>query len=179
MLPLSNTEIVQGIRNRDREIYGIVFKEYSPAMFSIAFRYLKDQDEARDMVQDVFLNLWRTADNLDERAPLQHYLARATVNTCLNRIKKNQRQQQYTKEQLHTTAPAAESLSLEYKELEAKYHAILEKLPDQCRRVFEMSRFSGLSPTEISTQLNISINTVYTHLTNALKRIRVELLNQQ
>jgi RNA polymerase sigma-70 factor (ECF subfamily) len=148
-------------------------------MFSIALRYLRDHDEAQDIVQDVFMNLWRTADNLDERAPIQHYLARATVNTCLNRIKKAQRQQQYSREQQLTTDPTVEHLLLEHKELEAQYLSILEKLPEQCRRVFEMSRFKGLSPAEIAQQLNISINTVYTHLTTALKKIRLGLLNQQ
>ncbi|PSL24936.1 RNA polymerase sigma-70 factor [Chitinophaga ginsengisoli] len=179
-MPLNNTDIVNGVRNRDKHVFEVIFNQFSSAMFSIALRYLRDQDEAQDIVQDVFLNLWRTADNLDERAPIQHYLARATVNTCLNRIKKTQRQQQYTKEQqLTSTELTVEHLLLEHKELEAQYLSILEKLPEQCRRVFEMSRFKGLSPTEISQQLNISINTVYTHLTTALKKIRLGLLNQQ
>jgi RNA polymerase sigma-70 factor (ECF subfamily) len=179
MLPLNNTDIVTGVRNRDKHVFEIIFNQFSPSMFSIALRYLRDHDEAQDIVQDVFLNLWRTADNLDERAPIQHYLARATVNTCLNRIKKTQRQQQYSKEQQFTTEPTVEHLLLEHKELEAQYLSILEKLPEQCRRVFEMSRFKGLSPAEIAQQLNISINTVYTHLTTALKKIRLGLLNQQ
>lgn len=180
MLPLNNTDIVNGVRNRDKQVFEIIFNQFSPSMFSIALRYLRDQDEAQDIVQDVFLNLWRSAENLDERAPIQHYLARATVNTCLNRIKKAQRQQQYAKEQqFSNTESTVEHLLLEHKELEAQYLSILEKLPDQCRRVFEMSRFKGLSPTEISQQLNISINTVYTHLTTALKKIRLGLLNQQ
>jgi RNA polymerase sigma-70 factor (ECF subfamily) len=179
MLPLNNTDIVTGVRNRDKHVFEIIFNQFSPSMFSIALRYLRDHDEAQDIVQDVFLNLWRTADNLDERAPIQHYLARATVNTCLNRIKKAQRQQQYSKEQLLTAEPSVEHLLLEHKELEAQYLSILEKLPEQCRRVFEMSRFKGLSPAEIAQQLNISINTVYTHLTTALKKIRLGLLNQQ
>lgn len=179
MLPLNNTDIVTGVRNRDKHVFEIIFNQFSPSMFSIALRYLRDHDEAQDIVQDVFMNLWRTADNLDERAPIQHYLARATVNTCLNRIKKAQRQQQYSREQQLTTEPTVEHLLLEHKELEAQYHSILEKLPEQCRRVFEMSRFKGLSPAEIAQQLNISINTVYTHLTTALKKIRLGLLNQQ
>lgn len=180
MLPLNNTDIITGVRNRDKGVFEIIFNQFSSSMFSIALRYLRDQDEAQDIVQDVFLNLWRTAENLDERAPIQHYLARATVNTCLNRIKKTQRQQQYAREQqvTHTTS-TIEHLLLEHKELEAQYLSILEKLPDQCRRVFEMSRMKGLSPAEISEQLNISINTVYTHLTTALKKIRLGLLNQQ
>lgn len=179
MLPLNNTDIVTGVRNRDKHVFEIIFNQFSPSMFSIALRYLRDHDEAQDIVQDVFMNLWRTADNLDERAPIQHYLTRATVNTCLNRIKKAQRQQQYSREQQLTTEPTVEHLLLEHKELEAQYHSILEKLPEQCRRVFEMSRFKGLSPAEIAQQLNISINTVYTHLTTALKKIRLGLLNQQ
>lgn len=179
MLPLNNTDIVTGVRNRDKNVFEIIFNQFSPSMFSIALRYLRDHDEAQDIVQDVFMNLWRTADNLDERAPIQHYLARATVNTCLNRIKKAQRQQQYSKEQQLNAEPTVEHLLLEHKELEAQYLSILEKLPEQCRRVFEMSRFKGLSPAEISQQLNISINTVYTHLTTALKKIRLGLLNQQ
>lgn len=175
---LSNAEIVAGIRNRDKAVFEAVFKHFSPSMYNIAVRYLKDEDEANDVVQDVFLNLWRGATLLDERSPVQHYLARATVNTCLNAIKKEQRKQTYTREQLFTTASVTDYLALEHKELIAQYHAALEKLPEQCRRVFEMSRLKGHSPTEIATQLNISINTVYAHLTTALKKLRLSL-NQQ
>ncbi|MBS0029597.1 RNA polymerase sigma-70 factor [Chitinophaga sp. 22321] len=179
MLQLSNDEIVKGIRSRNKDVFEAVFKQFAPSMYNIAVKYVKNEDDANDMVQDVFLNLWKGAENLDERAPINHYLARATVNTCLNRIKKEQRQEVYAKEQLHRANPAADNHSqLEHKELEAHYRSALEKLPEQCRRVFEMSRLKGLSPAEIAEQLNISINTVYAHLTTALKRLRVDLINK-
>ncbi len=180
MLQLSNEEIVKGIRTRNKAVFEAVFKQFAPSMYNIAVRYVKDEDNANDMVQDVFLNLWKNAENLDERAPIQHYLARATVNTCLNSIKKEQRKEAYTKEQLHVASPSETShQQLEHKELESQYRYALDKLPDQCRRVFEMSRFKGLSPTEIAEQLDISINTVYAHLTTALKKLRVVLVNKQ
>ncbi|MFB6457935.1 RNA polymerase sigma-70 factor [Chitinophaga sp. Hz27] len=180
MLQLSNEEIVKGIRNRKKDVFEAVFKQFAPSMYNIAVRYVKDEDTANDMVQDVFLNLWKNAENLDERAPIQHYLSRATVNTCLNCIKKEQRKETYTKEQMHVATPAETTHQLlEHKELETQYRYALEKLPDQCRRVFEMSRFNGLSPAEISEQLDISINTVYAHLTTALKKLRVVLINKQ
>ncbi|MBC9910197.1 RNA polymerase sigma-70 factor [Chitinophaga varians] len=180
MLQLSNDEIVKGIRSRNKAVFEVVFKQFAPSMYNIAFRYVKDEDDANDMVQDVFLNLWKGAENLDERAPINHYLARATVNTCLNRIKKEQRKEVYAKEQLLTASPAETSHSkLEHKELEAQYRSALDKLPEQCRRVFEMSRLKGLSPAEIAEQLNISINTVYAHLTTALKKLRVVLINKE
>jgi RNA polymerase sigma-70 factor (ECF subfamily) len=179
MLQLSNDEIVKGIRSRNKDVFEAVFKQYAPSMYNIAVKYVQDTDEANDMVQDVFLNLWKGAENLDDRAPINHYLARATVNTCLNRIKKEQRKETYTKEQMHLATPVSDSTAiLERKELEAQYHLALEKLPEQCRRVFEMSRGNGLTPTEIATQLNISINTVYAHLTTALKRLRIDLINK-
>lgn len=179
MLQLSNDEIVKGIRSRNKDVFEAVFKQFAPSMYNIAVRYVKDADDANDMVQDVFLNLWKGAENVDERAPINHYLARATVNTCLNRIKKEQRQEVYTKEQmLHVTPSENNHSLLEHKELEAQYRSALDKLPDQCRRVFEMSRLKGLTPAEIATQLNISINTVYAHLTTALKRLRVDLINK-
>ncbi|MBC9933416.1 RNA polymerase sigma-70 factor [Chitinophaga qingshengii] len=180
MLQLSNDEIVKGIRSRNKAVFEAVFKQFAPSMYNIAFRYVKDEDDANDMVQDVFLNLWKGAENLDERAPVNHYLARATVNTCLNRIKKEQRKEVYAKEQLLTASPVETSHSkLEHKELEAQYRSALDKLPEQCRRVFEMSRLKGLSPAEIAEQLNISINTVYAHLTTALKKLRVVLINKE
>ena len=180
MLQLSNDEIVKGIRSRNKDVFEAVFKQYAPSMYNIAVKYVQDTDEANDMVQDVFLNLWKGAENLDDRAPINHYLARATVNTCLNRIKKEQRKDAYTKEQLHQASQQHTDTNtlIESKELEAKYHSALEKLPEQCRRVFEMSRGNGLTPAEIATQLNISINTVYAHLTTALKRLRVDLINK-
>ncbi|MCW3465584.1 RNA polymerase sigma-70 factor [Chitinophaga nivalis] len=181
MLQLSNEEIVKGIRQRNKSVFEAVFKQYAPTMYNIAVRYVKQEEDANDMVQDVFLNLWKSAENLDERAPINHYLARATVNTCLNRIKKEQRKDVYVKEQVFVAGTGAAENNhalLEHKELEARYRSALDKLPDQCRRVFELSRLKGLSPAEIAEQLNISINTVYAHLTTALKKLRVVLINK-
>ena len=63
MLPLNNTDIVTGIRNRDKQVFEIIFNQFSPSMFSIALRYLRDQEEAQDIVQDVFLLLRMPREN--------------------------------------------------------------------------------------------------------------------
>ena len=148
-------------------------------MYNSGVVYVKDADDANDMVQDVFVNSSKGAENVDERAPIKHSLARATVNTCLNRIKKEQRQEVYTKEQMLHTAPSENNHSLlEHKELEAQYRSALDKLPDQCRRVFEMSRLKGLTPAESATHGKRASKTGYAHLTTALKRLRVDLINK-
>jgi RNA polymerase sigma-70 factor (family 1) len=171
--------IINGIRNRDRELYSWMFDRYSHTMYLIALDILKDHELARDIVQEAFLKLWEKSDTIDIQSSIKSYLFRTAANLAINKYKKESRvvrQEELLATSEHNTRVENRA---EEKEFEQYIHYAIDSLPPQCRRVFTLSRFNDMSPPDIAQHLNISINTVYTHLTMAIRIIKERLKKEE
>jgi RNA polymerase sigma-70 factor (ECF subfamily) len=171
--------IINGIRNKDRELYSWMFDRYSHTMYLIALDILKDHELARDIVQEAFLKLWEKSDTIDIQSSIKSYLFRTAANLAINKYKKESRvvrQEELTATPEHNTRVENRA---EEKEFELYIHYAIDSLPPQCRRVFTLSRFNDMSPPDIAQHLNISINTVYTHLTMAIRIIKERLKKEE
>lgn len=167
--------IITGIRNRDRELFSWMFDRYSHTMYLIALDILKDHELARDIVQEAFLKVWEKSDTIDIQSSIKSYLFRTAANLAINKYKKESRVVRH--EELPATPEHNTPMEnrAEEKEFEQYIHYAIDSLPPQCRRVFTLSRFNDMSPPDIAQHLNISINTVYTHLTMAIRIIKERL----
>lgn len=147
-------------------------------------------EEAEDIVQDAFLNMWLHRETLNESLSIRAYLFRSVYNASLNRLRSKQR-----------TEPTDDLYKLEIEEMGAEYfynpdknnvitdiytretrqkiHTAIDSLPPRCREVFSLSYFEDLSGKEISTKLGISISTVENHINNAFKLLRKKLLSHK
>ncbi|MDF2190723.1 RNA polymerase sigma-70 factor [Paraflavitalea sp. CAU 1676] len=171
--------IIDGIRNRDRDVFSWLFDRYSHTMYLIALDILNDHELARDTVQEAFLKLWEKSATIDIQSSIKSYLFRTAANIAINRYRKESRivrpdhlpEIQDTNTRLENKA--------EEKELEQYIHHAIDSLPPQCRKVFTLSRFSDMSAPDIAQHLNISINTVYTHLTMAIRIIKERLKKEK
>ena len=103
---------------------------------------MKDQDEAEEMVQEVFVKIWNKRESLVVDSSLKSYLYKAVYNTCLNRLK----QMKNSKATLVENLPQSitENGSIMIRELEKNIGQAIEKLPEQCRIIFKLSRFEEL-----------------------------------
>jgi RNA polymerase sigma-70 factor (ECF subfamily) len=171
--------IINGIRNRDRELFSWLFDRYSHTMYLIALDILNDHELARDTVQEAFLKLWEKSDTIDIQSSIKSYLFRTSANLAINKLKKESRI--VHRDELHTVIQHSTRVEnrAEEKEFEQYIHHAIDSLPPQCRRVFTLSRFSDMSPPDIAQHLNISINTVYTHLTMAIRIIKERLKKEK
>ncbi|GHT75111.1 DNA-directed RNA polymerase sigma-70 factor [Bacteroidia bacterium] len=131
-------------------------------------------DEAEDMVQKMFCTLWDKRETLDVHTSLNAYLYKAVHNICLNHIKHGKVHNAYQTEWVHLNDDEDNDTDnrLLRNELEQELNRAIEQLPEQCRKVFEMSRVEQLSYHEIAEQLQISPNTVENHISKALKLLR-------
>lgn len=172
-------EIMNGIRNRDRELFSWLFDRYSHTMYLIALDILSDHELARDTVQEAFLKLWEKSATIDIQSSIKSYLFRTAANLAINKFKKESRI--VHRDALHAVTESATRVEnrAEEKEFEQYIHHAIDSLPPQCRRVFTLSRFSDMSPPDIAQHLNISINTVYTHLTMAIRIIKERLKKEE
>jgi RNA polymerase sigma-70 factor (ECF subfamily) len=154
-----------------------LFKAQFKGLHAYATTILRDGDAAEDVVQNTFLRLWRQWESGDIPASPAAYLYRAVYNESINLLKHEKvkmAHQQYT---LHT-APAGAAApipSANVRELESRLDAALQQLPEQCRTIFQMSRFEELKYREIAERLGLSVKTIEAQMGKALRIMRVQL----
>jgi RNA polymerase sigma-70 factor (ECF subfamily) len=141
---------------------------YAQKMFSI------NEDDSRNLVQDVFLKFWNDRKNLNVISSVRAYLFTSVKNKCLDFLKQNKRKPEtFNVADIHNlTENYTDTFVLS--ELETLLDKALEKLPGRCRDIFELSRFEGLKNREIAGNLNLSEKTVENQMTKALRILKSE-----
>jgi RNA polymerase sigma-70 factor, ECF subfamily len=173
---LSQQEELELLKAGDEAAFERVFKKYYPLLCNYGFTFLRDQAEAEEVVQSTFLAFWEKRQSLDIHTSVMAYLFRMVRNTSLNMLKHKKVESSYAQEELLTTQRSVEPLTQTiHDELENRISQALEKLPEQCRIVFKMSRFEELKYAEIANELNISVKTVENQIGKALKIMREQL----
>lgn len=153
-----------------------VFKRKFKPLSNIAFSILKDEDNAKDIVQQVFLKLWDRKEKLSIHSSLSGYLTRSVINTSLGYIEKNKKIQfkpDYNEED--NRANDINETPIPVEELKEKINQAIAELPPKCRNVFSLSRYAGMTNKEIASELGISIKAVEKHIGKALKELRISL----
>lgn len=163
------------LQKGDRAVYEMVFREHYRPLCAFARTFLTDPDEAEEVVQNVFVALWEKRHAIEVEASLRSYLFRSVRNASLNRIKHDKVRLEHRAQTLYTANTESVFNHMDMQELEARLAAALNKLPEQCRRVFELSRFQEMRYSEIAEHLEISPKTVENHMGKALKILREEL----
>jgi RNA polymerase sigma-70 factor, ECF subfamily len=174
LLP-GDIEIINRIREGEVKVYENIFTEYYPMLCLFAKKMLGDIDKARDIVQDVFVTLYAGRNSLHINTSLKSYLFKCVYNACLNSLKQT-KVYAHHHEYLKLNLPFSDDHDMVIKaELEDKIRITIESLPDECRKIFKMNRFEGKKNKEIADELNISIRTVETQISKALKVLRANL----
>jgi RNA polymerase sigma-70 factor (ECF subfamily) len=179
-----NTELVKFIRQGKENTFHAVFITYFEQLEVFAKVYVEDKDVAKDMVQEVFANLWNKRSSLPDHTNLKAYLYQATRNNCLNYLKRLKVQAKYEKRTLDNYNDLLlnyEALirlnfdTLSYNELQDALEKAICQLPPKCREVFELSRYDGMKNREIAEKLGISVKAVEGHISKALKHLKDQL----
>jgi RNA polymerase sigma-70 factor (family 1) len=164
-------KIWKSIQQKDEQAFEQYYKEHYRIFFLAAYGYLKDASVAEEIVNDVFVKLWESAGTIQIESSLKAYVYRAVINRSLNELNKTKRDQQNQKEFSRRPEDWVEIKAMEDNELKISLYKAVDQLPEQCRKVFVMSRFEGLKQQEIADRLDISIKTVKNHITHALKQL--------
>jgi len=161
----------------DSQEFDQIYLENFPILHRYAYTLLRDKELAEEMVHQVFLKILERAVPVDVHTSLKAYLLRSVNNECLNHIKHQKVRQTYQTYATNSARNDVQSPSsrLAYRELELHIEKAINDLPEQCRTVFQLSRFEELKYAEIANRLGISAKTVEAHMSKALKRLRLEL----
>ncbi|HVW61592.1 MAG TPA: RNA polymerase sigma-70 factor [Puia sp.] len=170
-------QIWRAIQKKEGAVFEHYYKEHYKFFFLAACSYLRDPRLAQEIVNDVFIKLWEDAGTISIQSSLRSYIYRAVINRSLNELDKRKKERQYQSELSQGPEQTAEPRDMEENELKIRLYKAIDQLPEQCRRVFMMSRFENLKQQEIADRLNISIKTVKNHITRALKELHEVLGN--
>ncbi len=163
---------------QDLTYFQAFYEQLHPALFNYARYILGSDDDAREVVNDVFLKLWERRDELgpfDLKAAerLKSYSFRATKNSCLNFLRAQKKSWLQIERDIEDMSTPLSGL--EEKEDRQQLHNWLNELPPKCRQVFKMSRFDGLKNNEIAELLELSVKTVENQMTKALNFFRKKM----
>lgn len=175
--------LIDGLLNGDLRSFEKVYNKYVREMYLLSVGYLRDSNEAQDVVQETFLYLWNNRTSLRPDSNLHSYLRTIIRNSSLNSIR-NQRIRDKHKKIIESETYYSETsatlfsftdLEESEKDFERKLIYIkekLEQLPPGCKKAFIMSVIEGYTYKEVADKMGISINTVKTQIKIAYRKIR-------
>jgi RNA polymerase sigma-70 factor (ECF subfamily) len=166
---------------RKRE-FGKVYNRFFSFFYQIAFHFLREEEDAKEVVQEAFIKLWEKQIYVKPESEIKNYLFILVRNQSLNLL----REKRKNAEKL--TSQEYFAVNISYKllnatgedillsaELSEKIRVAISRLTPQCMEVFTLSRFEDMSNNEIAAKLNISVKAVEANMTRALKQLREEL----
>lgn len=155
------------------------FKTHFKGLHAYAVTIIRNEAMAEELVQNVFCRLWEKSEKLDIRQSLTGYLYRAVYHESLNYLKHQKVKtayQTFSKYHMDENADGA-SKKLMLRDLEEQLQQAMQALPEQCRIIFQLSRFEELKYHEIAGRLGISIKTVENQMGKALRLLRLKLVD--
>lgn len=180
----SEAKTIEMLRDGHPDAFKYLFEHHYQVLCHVASQYVKDDFLAETIVSDVIFHMWEIHKTLSIETTIRQYMTRSVRNRCLNFLNSS-----YNKNEKENSIHGITDFRVKTylsnddyplgrlleKELEDVIDSCINRLPDQCRKVFCMSRFEDMTYQEIADELSISVNTVKFHMKNALDLLRKDL----
>lgn len=167
--------LVESLSKGNLLAFNSLYKEYSNRLYRFAIGYLKSDDEAEELVQEVFTIIWEKRMTLKEELSFKSFLFTIAFNIIKKHFRTKTYLSEYVKSNSGDTSDNITSDNITYNSLHQYIAELVDQLPDRRKEIFIKSRFEGLNTKEIAEKLQISHKTVENQLTEALKFIRTNL----
>ncbi|HWW41687.1 RNA polymerase sigma factor [Pedobacter sp.] len=174
---LPDPELTALLREGDEAAFTEIYNRYWKLIYAHVYKMIREEDDAKDVVQEVFSNLWLKAAAIKNNTNISGLLYTAARNRVFDLIEKNKVRSDYIGEiAAFLSDPRNDQVdTIDEKRILEILEREIQKLPPKMREIFEMSRKEDLSHKEIASKLNISEQTVKKQVQNALKAIKPKL----
>lgn len=171
---LPDETLLSRLKEGDEKAFTAIYIRYNKMLYVLAYKYLKDSFRAEDIVQQVFLKLWEARSLFAGAINLRNYLYTSAKNLILNDIRDNFSDMEKNYAVIQNTPEFEDKLqsALEEKDLFQHFYKILAELPEQKRKVCLLKIRDNLSNQEVADKLHISVPTVKSHYSQAIKLLR-------
>ena len=180
-MEISNKQLIEDLQHGDLIAFEKLYEKYYTFLCLVAGHIVKNPDDAEEIVSDVFVKLWNLKEKPEIKTSIKAYLIRAVRNTSLNYLERIKISNKLS-ESINTADLQLLAWDSDYplgqiyeKEVLEILDQSINKLPDNCREIFLLSRNEDLKYADIAEKQGISVNTVKTQMKIALSRLRDNL----
>ena len=176
---LNDKEFISSLKKGDSKGYQFLVTSYHQKLCVYANSLTNDSDLAEDIVQNVFMSIWKNRNKLKDQFAVKSYLYKSVYNEFIDQYRK--KKAVLTLEKKHIDALTYIVEEEDEKSLEKLISIVkkeIDKLPPKCKQTFLLSKEEGLTNLEISQYLNISIKSVEAHITKAFSVLRKSIGNK-
>lgn len=171
----TDLELFSKLTRDDKQSFSELFHRYYSALCLFAVRFLGDEEQSRELVQEVFVQLWEKRRQIRIHSSVKSYLFRSVKNQLINWANHQKVEQKYLEKIMSEKIEMQPSQYYIEVDLHRKIENSINALPAKRREIFKLSREQGLSYREIAEQLKISVKTVETQMGLALQQLREAL----
>jgi RNA polymerase sigma-70 factor, ECF subfamily len=159
-------------RHGDREAFADIVREHQAMVFSIAYHFVGGREVAEELAQDVFLRLFQHVRGIESSVHLTFWLRRVTSRCCIDWVRHRTRRPEVRVDPLPDSAVDSHPRDVLF---ERRLHRVVQELSETARLVVTLKYQEDLDPAEIATVLNVSVNTVKSHLRRSIELLRARL----
>lgn len=172
---------VKNLKLGDVKAFDDLFNKYSPRLYNFSLKYLKSEEDAEEVVQEVFLYIWDKKDGLKPDSSFNAYVFTIAYNIIKKYFIKKSRENTFKDDLIYASLSEENNLDkvIDYKFLLEKVELIIDSLPDRRKEIFLKRKYDGLPVKQIADELGISPNTVENQLSAAQKQIQKELQKEK
>jgi RNA polymerase sigma-70 factor (ECF subfamily) len=173
--------LIRQFKNGDHHSFKVLYQKYAPKLYGFSRKYLSSDEDAEEIVQEIFLRIWEKKENIDENQSFSSYIFQAAKHRIFNGFRKKVNEQAYLDFVIYADNASSNftDMEVEYQEIKSKAEAVISAMPPKRQEIFRLSREQGLKNKEIAEKLQISIKTVENQMGQALKFLREELIDYQ
>lgn len=178
--PQDNNRLVHRLKEDDATAFDELFQLYGPKLYGFAFKYVKSESEAEELVQEVFVRIWENRRSLKSEYSFKSYLFTIALNQIRKFFNKRAVSLRYITKLQHEI-PESDNYtaeSIDYNFLLNRVDEIVNSFPERKRQIFLKSRKEGKTSKEIAQELDITVGTVDNQISDALRIIREALKNE-
>ena len=170
------TYLIQQVAQQDREAFSQLYDRFSTLVFTLAMRMLKVRSDAEDLLQEVFVQVWRQAENYSaERGSPEAWIINIARSRAIDKIRSIRRMEKsFVLTDDPARAESSENVESSAAESETRLmmNSVLANLPQTQRKVLELAYFDGLTQTEIAERLAEPLGTIKTRMRSGIQRLR-------
>lgn len=169
---VTDENLMDAIRQNDYASYNNLFIRYYSCLCQYVYGMLMDKDDAEDVVQELFLNLWNHRKKIEIKVKVSAYLYRMAKNLTLNHLRVTTKHQELSDQQNQIPANEEDEKS-DSDEYRIALYDCINRLPPRSRQVLLLHRMDGLKQKEISDKLSISVKTIKNQIWTSLQKLKI------